>query len=64
MCKYGKTDCALAEIGDINKDFALKTVKIKWKKSIFKKVEEICWSRVDCVKTKRIKLPPKKYGFT
>ena len=29
MCKYGKTDCALAEIGDINKDFALKKVKIK-----------------------------------
>ena len=64
MCEYGRTHCAMATIGEINKSHELKRVMIKWEKSIFKKEEEICWSLVDCVTTKRIKHPPKLYGFT
>ena len=64
MCKYGRTDCAMATIGEINKNYELKRVMIKWERSIFKRGEEICWSRVDCVAPKRIKHPPKLYGFT
>ena len=62
MCKYGRSQWAMAEICDINKDYKLEKVKVKWINSVFND-EEICWSRVEGVESKRKKRKPNKYGF-
>ena len=63
MCKYGKSQYAIAEICDINNDYELEKVKVKWIDSVFND-EEICWSRVECdVDSKRNRCQTNKYGF-
>ena len=62
MCKYGRSQYAMAEICDINNDYKLEKVRVKWINSVFNN-EEICWSRVECIGSKRKTRKPNKYGF-